>query len=353
MYWLSILVRGLCLLLALGISGTASQAQSHQSKALKYHAVLIKRPDPGYLFDRFYNTWLDHGTVEELGQFLDRRFEQNKQAADQLLLAFFHAKQGDEVRALELLSAAADAEPDNALVWFLKADAEARTLDFDAAIADLEHAKTANPEAKLATDIIKLQGRLYLRNRQTDRALEVWRRLLADHADDEELHEDIIELQISEGLYDEATAQLEQLIAQTTDSYKQVLRRIRSGDILQRAGKRGEATEVYAATLERVGHGTWLERELLSQIEQLFRREDDLAGLREQYEKLLQRYPRRVHVHRQFAQLLTEVGDNQSAQQQMAKVLELTPGDRGTRKPTLLCWHPPATFPARSKPWSL
>ncbi len=127
-----------CLVLAVLLAGTSAAADpTDQTKALKYHKVLVKRPDPGYLFDRFYNTWLDHGTVEELGQFLERQVEQSKQTADHLLLAFFYSKQGNEVRALELLSAATDADPDNALAWFLKAETEARTLAFDAAIADL------------------------------------------------------------------------------------------------------------------------------------------------------------------------------------------------------------------------
>ncbi len=173
--------------------------------------------------------------------------------------------------------------------------------------------------------------------------------MLAEHADDEDLHEDIIELQISEGLYEEAAAELARLIAQTTDKYKQVLRKIRSGDVLQRAGKRSEATQIYADTLEQVGHGTWLEREILAQVEELYRREDDLSGLQRQYEKLLEQYPRRVQVLMQFAKLLVELGDNAAAKEQMARVLELTPGDRGIRKPTLPCWRRPAIWTTPSK----
>jgi len=33
-------------------------------KLLKYHTVLRKRPQPGYLFDRFYNAWLDEASVD-------------------------------------------------------------------------------------------------------------------------------------------------------------------------------------------------------------------------------------------------------------------------------------------------
>src|SRR5688572_10392717 len=38
-------------------------------KAVKYYELLVKRPEPGYLFDRFYNTWLDESTVDALEAF--------------------------------------------------------------------------------------------------------------------------------------------------------------------------------------------------------------------------------------------------------------------------------------------
>ena len=107
---------------------------------------------------------------------------------------------------------------------------------------------------------------------------------------------------------------------------------MRTGDIYQRAGKRTKALEVYGATIEEVGHGTWLEREILAQIEQLFRREDDLTGLKKQYQTLLEKYPKRIQIHRQFARLLSDLGEGDAARKQFEEVLRLTPGDRANRE---------------------
>jgi len=63
----------------------------------------------------------------------------------------------------------------------------------------------------------------------------------------------------------------------------------------------------YGSTLQQVGHGSWLEREILAQIEQLFRREDDLTGLQEHYKKLLKTYAQRIQIRKQYAKLLSEL----------------------------------------------
>ena len=309
-----------------------ADAQESQEKALRYHTILTKRPAPGYLFDRFYNTWLDAGTVEGLQTFLEQRAGTSDRTSDRLLLAFFHAKQGDDVKALEQFRTALDRDPENSQAWYQKAIVESRTLDFDTAIADLQKASELKPESKLATQIAKLQGKLYVRNRQNELAMQVWQQLLKDHPRDEELREDIIELQINEGLFDAASQLSETLVQQTKDPYKKVLRQVRSGDIYQRAGKQQKALELYGKTLQQVGHESWLEREVLAQIEQVFRREDDLAGLKDHYGSLLKDYPKRIQVRKLFAKLLGDLGENDEALQQFETILRLTPGDRANQE---------------------
>lgn len=327
-----VLMRGVVGLLLAVVLTAGALADTVDSKALKYHKALVKRPNPGYLFDRFYNSWLDTGTLDELSAYLQKQVEANNATADRLLLAFFYAKQGDDVRALQQFRVALKNDPENAQAFYHKAVVEARTLDFEAAIADLEQARQSKPAAKLATDIAKLQGRLYVRNRQTEKALAVWKQLLDANPNDEDLYEDIIELQISEGLFDEAVALSERLVSHTKDKYKQVIRRIRIGDIHQRAGKRSNALKAYSKTLEDVGHGSWLEREIIAQIEQVFRREDDLTGLQDQYKKLIEQYAKRIEIRKRYAKLLSELGQDEEATKQFEDILRLMPGDRGNHE---------------------
>ena len=103
--------------------------QPDLKKALKYHSALLRRPTPGYLYDRFYNTWLDTSSQDELKEFLVERADAPEgKAADRLLLAFFYAKQGKDVEALQQFRVALKNNPDNAATLYEMAIIEARTL---------------------------------------------------------------------------------------------------------------------------------------------------------------------------------------------------------------------------------
>ena len=306
--------------------------QTAPTKALKYHSVLLERAEPGYLYDRFYNTWLDESTVDQLQNFLTSRVEKTPDTADRLLLAFFHVKQGDDIAAIEDFHQALPTDPASAATWFHKALVESRTLDFDTAIADLLKAQKQNPNDKLAVRISKQLGKLLVRNQKQEAALKVWQELLEAHPGDQELQEDMIELHIDESLFSQAATLTQTLIQQTKDPYLAVTRRLRLGDIQFRGGDRAKALDIYTSALEQVGYNTWLEREVLAQIEHIFRREDDLTGLKKQYAKLREKHNKRISVHQRYAQLLAELGETDEAMAVYQNILELTPGDRTNRE---------------------
>jgi len=108
MRWSPVSNRAICcvgavaaLLLATAVSTRGLAQEPEAERALKYHKLLVSRPEPGYLFDRFYNTWLDESTVDALEKFLASQAQQSRATPDQLLLAFFYVKKGDDVAALE------------------------------------------------------------------------------------------------------------------------------------------------------------------------------------------------------------------------------------------------------------
>ncbi len=315
-----------------GRADDASASARANEKALRYFQVLQRRPRPGYLFDRFYNAWLDTDSIAGLERFLSATVEKDETTPNRLLLAFFYAKQGQNVRALEQFRAALNKDPGSAEAWYHKALVEQRTLDFDTAIEDLRRALDAEPSADLERDILQLQGRLYARSGDASAAARVWSLLLEKNPRDEELQEDLIELQISEGLFDVALATAESLVEMTKDPYLSVVRRLRIGDIHQLAGARDKALAAYASSLERVGSDTWLEREILRQIAQVFRREDDIIGLKAYFGKLLEVHTKRIGLRRQYSETLAELGEKKAANKAFLEVLQLTPGDRSIRE---------------------
>lgn len=308
-----------------------------KSKALRYHQALQRRPAPGFLFDRFVDAWLEFSTLSDLEQYLQQQVATNKKTNDQVLLALFYAKQGDDVKALAQFQTALADDPGSAATWFEKAAVAARTLDFETAMQDLAkaaelQAAASNPDKELGLNIAKQQASLLVRNSRTAEATEAWEKLLAANPADELLMEDIIEQQIGEGLYEQALSTTDRLLAITKDPYQLVMRRMRQGDILQRSGKQTEALSVYSETLPKVGRDTWLERELIAQIVELFRREDNFVGLKEQFEKLIADEPDRLALHKGLARTLAEIGQADEAITALEKVVELTPGDRANRE---------------------
>ena len=302
-------------------------------KAARYLDILQKRPGGGYLFDRFYNAWLDTGSLDGLRAFLTRKAESDgRSTADSLILAFFHSKQGDDEQALAVFSKALAEDPGNAAAWFEKAKISARTLDFQGAVSDLDRAAAGQPKQDLALEIAKLKGRLLVRSGKNTEAMEVWKSLLETHPNDEELHEDLVELQIDEGLFEEAVATSAALVAKTKDPYQKVLRQLRTGDIHLRTGKRNEAIAAYEQGLAQTGSDTWIEKEILSQIEQVFRREDDISGLSEHLAKLIERDPQRTAIVRRRAEVLMELNESEEAAKLFGELLAKTPGDRSLRE---------------------
>ena len=297
-------------------------------KAARYHEILKKRPGGGYLFDRFYNAWLDTGSLEGLKDFLSKESKKtDRSTADTLILGFFHAKQGNDELALTVFTEALKLDPINSAAWFEKAKISSRTLNFEGAIEDLEEALAGNPKADVAVEIAKLKGRLLVRSGKNGQAIAVWEKLLEAHPDDEELHEDLVELQIDEGLYDEAIAISGSLVAKTKDPYQKVLRQLRTGDIYQRIGKRDEAIKAYQESLAQTGSDTWIEKEILSQIEQVFRKQDDITGLSEYLAGVIKSNPQRTALAQRQAEVLMELKETEAAKELFGDLLARTPGN--------------------------
>ena len=99
------------------------------------------------------------------------------------------------------------------------------------------------------------------------------------------------------------------------------------------SGDRDAALDAYAASLTKTsGHGTWIEREILSQIEQLFRREDDIDGLAVYLEGMLEEEGKRIALRQRRASVLAETGEEEEAIEAWKEILELTPGERPVRE---------------------
>ncbi len=318
-----------CLLL-LGVNSTAqTPAVVVPAPAQRYLDILIKRPQPGTIFERFYAAWLEESSTTELGAFLEARTKlPAATAADQLLFAVFHSHRGDDRAALTAYEAALKLDPANTSAWIERSRLEARALDFATALQSLDEAVKAKPDAAGTMEIGKLRGHALLRLGKNEEALRTWKELAAAHADDEDLSEELIDLLTDEGQYEAALERAQALIKRSLDPVARTLRQLRLTDILLLAERRDEALKTLRETLAATGADSWVEGDVLSRISRVFRMSDDVAGFEKFMAALVKEHPQRVALAWQHTLLLGETGQKDSALKEARALLQSNPGRR-------------------------
>ena len=318
------------LALAAIVSLPSRGQEAPPEKALKYHEALLKRPDNPTLFDRFVGAWLDEQALDSLDTFLTERAEKNG-GQDLAILARHQLRRGQEEQALDTLGKAITALPEQLSLPLERAKILLRSLDFENARKDLKIVAESSDET-LSFEASKLIGKSYLREGKPEEAIKTWDTLLAAHPGDEDLLEDLVESAATEGELDQALAYVDKLIATSADPYKKTLRQLRRGDLLAQSGKSDDAIEAYSATLANVGEGSWLEREVLAQIEKTYQRQDRLDDLTAKLIELAEANPRRLLIHRQLAKIEAAQGQVDAAVGRFREVLKRSPGDRELRE---------------------
>lgn len=292
-------------------------------RAERYHELLRKRPNPGAVFERFYDAWMTTGTVDGLQAHLDARAEDS--VADRCIYAFFLTRIGDDLEALrqfEAIAASGEATPE---IRYQQARSAARLLDFEGAIVALDHG-LEQASGALGEKMAKLRGRLLIRTGRREEGLAQWQALAQSRPDDEDLQDDLLASLVEEGLFTEAAQRCEAVIEAAEDPYRKAVVGLRLGDILDRDGKRDEAVATYAGLLSAVGVDSWLEKEILAQIDRVFRRDDDLDGLARQLETLIEAEPQRSALRRRHAQVLIAQDRTDEALESFRAVLAHHPG---------------------------
>ncbi|MBS3735174.1 MAG: tetratricopeptide repeat protein [Phycisphaerae bacterium] len=312
-------------------------------KAARYWRILAARPQRGYLFDRFRNAWLETATSEQLEQFLTSQSDELPQAA--LLLAFLYEAEAKDVRALAQYDVAMKrcAQRDEnapaavgvpaAEVLYHRSRLQSMTLAYEPAIDGLEAALEHDPPQEMSLRIRKLLGTLYLRVGRRADGLKTWQAMVdAAGAERSDLQEELIDLQMQEGLFQQAIVSCRELIDQTDEAYKAVTLRLRLGQMYARCGQNDKALATHRETLKSVGTGSWLETETLARIERIFRAGDHLTGLAECYAGLRAAMPQRTVLARRHSRVLQELGRTDDAITVFRESLKLTPGNKQARE---------------------
>ena len=321
---------GIAYLLSFPVSG---QSQPNE-KAQRYFSALEKRPFADSLFDRFFDAWLETATIAECEAFLNARAANS--SAEQLISGRFYLRRGDAENAADAFGKVTATETfsdqHRAGAWVQLAKISGSARDFKNALVQLENAEKAFQQAdfwnvKTETEVIQLRGTFLIRAGKRDEDLTVWTALLEKRAGDDLLREELVALLANYGIWDKAIEQQEILIQNAEkNAYDQVLRKIALGQLYRRSNRWNDSLETWRLTLLKVGHDTWIERELIDLIASYYRRNSDLTRWKVKLDSLIQTEPKRMALKVEQAVLLADLREDGPAIEAWEKILALTPG---------------------------
>ena len=289
----------------------AGRLCADNEKALKYLKLCVKKPASKYLFNHLYDAWNDD--VISLEQELKKRIEKGNNATCEHLLVKLLEKEGRDVEALKLSKKLLRKNPDNPDLLLCKARLEFNEHDYDECIKDLKRIlKNDKLSEKNRVEVNKMLGRSWLRLDKEKEALAVWERIYADNPE-YELGEDILQLLLDEGLYEEANKFCGQLLKNTKDKFRQLKLNIKIAEILRLKGSRKKALAAYHKILIQTGNGSWLEKEIFSRIVRIYQTAGDNEGLLKFTNKFLSENKARSAVRLRYIDLLFTAGKKNEA----------------------------------------
>ena len=292
-------------------------------KAQKYLKILVKKPQADHLFEKFYYTWLENDDSENLEKYLLAKKAEHP--SYQQLLAHFYFYEHEESKALEIYNELIKTKPLPELLY-RTAQIEKKNLNHQKAIAQLSQALKLKCREKLELKIRKNLALLLFRNEKASEALKVLKVIL--DKGDENLQEEIVDLLIKEGQFEQAKTLIVKKLKTVKSPYQKVRLQLRLGDLEFQTDKKEEAIAHYKNTLNSVGADSWLTREIYNQIEYIFKSDDNINGLSDFYTALRKTRKNDTELIKRNISVFKSLADEKNCLLETEALLKATPDNK-------------------------
>jgi tetratricopeptide (TPR) repeat protein len=237
--------------------------------------------------------------------------------------------------ARTLFQAAASTAPQDYHVWLAMGDFEAREGHLPEAIAAFQKGLGTTVSGEDELSLYRKLGQAQERNLDSAAALMTWQKMTAAFPQNAFALEEAGSAELDAEQYDDARKTFQKLVdLAEPNSMNRVQALMRLAGVDDRQGKTDAAVHGYEAILPLTADSSWLNREIRAQIEQVYRREDDLAGLVGYYQKWVEANPHDVEAILLWSSALSELGKKPEALDALRKVTVLAP-DRHEVRQTL------------------
>jgi tetratricopeptide (TPR) repeat protein len=298
----------------------------------RFLEILEKNPRRGTALDRVYGYHVERGTLDGLIKtYRDRTLMSPGDGQAWLLLGLFEAQRGRDGDAAAALRNAVQLRPKDPLPAYYLGQAQVLVGQPDAAARSFEEAIARKPARQDLLEVYQALGRIYQRAHRNDEALAVWNRLEAEFPNDLRVKEQIAEILAEESQNAEALQRYEELVGRVSDSYRKVTLRMQAAELKVRLGRSKDAIRDFERLLGQLNPESWLFREVRRNIEEVFLRNDDVAGLAAYYEGWIKSAPEDVDALARLGRTLAQLGRSAEARTWLEKAVKLAPTRRELR----------------------
>ena len=301
----------------------------------RYEQILERAPMEGPSFDKLLQIYQEGDGLEKL----DARWAPlttqpgAKGAIYSLLRGLLADRMAKTDDARKFLHAATQAQPDDYHGWMALGDFESRQGRWPDALAALQKGLATNVAGEDRLALYRKLGQAQERSLDGAAALATWQKMVGEFPKDAFALGEAAAAELDAGQYDEAKKTFQQLVDLTEpNSMNRVQALMKLAQVDDRRGKTDDAVHGYEAILPLTADSSWLNRELRAQIEQVYRRQDDLAGLTAYYQKWTADHPKDVEALLLLAGTQAELGKSDDALVTLRKVTVLAPDRHEVRE---------------------
>jgi tetratricopeptide (TPR) repeat protein len=314
-------------------AGESAEEAREKAIAERFRKVLETNPRRGTALDRLYGYHVERGSLDALiGEYATRTKKDPNDGVAWMIIGLLESQRGRDAAAVAAFRRAETALADNAIPPYYLGLSLVLVGQPEAAAEAFERALVRKPNRNDLLDIFQALGRVYQRSQRPEQALAVWSRLEKLYPDDARVEEQIATTLIEEGQLEQALPRLEKLIGQTDDKYRQSTLRMDAAELKVKLKRSADALTDFEKLLGELEPESWLHRDVRRRIEDVFLRNDDLAGLAKYYEKWLGKNATDVDAIARLAKALSTQGRVPEARQWLEKGIAVAPAHRGLRQ---------------------
>ncbi|MCA9039549.1 MAG: DUF1583 domain-containing protein, partial [Planctomycetaceae bacterium] len=298
----------------------------------RYLTILERNPTTGTAFNRIYSMYVEQGRLDQFVESYEQKVKKDPEnGAAWKILGMIQSQRGQEAEAIKAYKKAEELRPEDASVSYYLGQAYLLQSKSQSAIDAFERAIKRNPPSNELMEVYQSLGKVYQRMQQTEEALKVWKRLDEEFPDSLRVKEQIAITLMDESEFEEALKRYQQMEKETTDDYRQVTYGIKVAEVQLKLGKRAEALEQFEGLMSNLNPSSWLYRQVRDNIEEVFLKNDDEAGLTLYYQKWLEKNPRDIDAMARLSQVLFQQDRDDESEKLLRQALELAPSNTDLR----------------------